>query len=309
MIQMITGDLNQRLQQESAEIDYVVPVGKAEYGLVADFSVLQAVCNSTLGLVSIGAKGEILVNKTGALPYPGAAAPFVPLSQGSEMINIVATDFLFNTAGWSAYQDGFMQILVTNAMIPSTVPIKLNTAMFKATIPGLYQKYPDTEMQLLVSDTGKNFENAPKVTIAASNGLMLSTIIDMEWSVVLNTSQVVPVFVLNTTVTVEGKATVAPGNLLTAAVQLDTLIVGVESSQVGAIDVNALTTFIRAMVQYIALPLVNKELQTGFQIPTFEGIELQNPQLTFQDRYFTISSDFTYTPAKSLPTKKQRYHL
>ncbi len=311
MIDMINGELNQRLIEESAAIDYVVPVGPVELGLVADFSVLVASCQTTEtdGTVAIGARGEILFNKTGALPYPGAVAPPVTLRQ-TEMIEIVLVDFLFNTAAWAAYQSQVMQVLITNAMIPPTVPIKLNTAMFKTAIPGLYQKYPDMEMQVLISDMGNNFETAPKVTISSANGLMISTVIRMEWGVVLDESQVVPVFVLNSTLIVEGKASISSDNRITAAVQLDDLIVGVERSIVGEIDLKSLSTFIKSMIQYVAMPLVNKILETGFQIPTFEGIQLQNPKLTFQDRHLSISSDFTYTPAPELPVpNKKRYHL
>lgn len=307
MRDMILGTLNQRLQDIVSSISYIVPVGPQEYHLQADFSVVQTVLNASnsWSFVSIGNRGAIEIAKPEYIPYPGPSAPYVPynkFSSSQPMIQMILTDYFIATGAWSVYQDGILQSLIQDSDIPSYIPIRLNTEILRIIAPGL-SKYPNRPMQLLISNSGTDFTKAPHVTIN-SNGITLTTMVELTWNIVTNVSSIVQAFVLNVTLEIDLKASVQDGNRINATIHLDKMMLGVESSNVGPVDVKGLDTFVRILFQYLFVPYVNIKLEPGFLIPTIDGVVLTNPQIIFADRFVAIVSDFKYNALQALQHRK-----
>jgi lipopolysaccharide-binding protein len=307
MRDMILGTLNQRLQNILSSISYVVPVGPKEYHLQVDFSVVQTILNASNSwpFLSIGNRGVIEIAKPEYIPYPGLSAPYVPykkFTSNQPMIQIILTDYFIATAAWSVYQDGILQTLIQDSDIPPYIPIRMNTEILQIIAPGL-SKYPNRPMQLLISNSGTDFTKAPHVTINM-NGITLTTMLELTWNVVSNDSSIVQAFVLNVTLEIDLKASVQNGNRINTTIHLDKIMLGVESSHVGPVDVKGLDTFVRMLFQFLVVPYVNIKLEPGFPIPIIDGIELTNPQIIFAERFVAIISNFKYNALQALQHRK-----
>ena len=66
-----------------------------------------------------------------ALPYPNI----------TEKIDIVVSEYLFQSAAYTAFQSEIFQVLITNEMIGSKFPIKLTTDAMTALFPNISQVY------------------------------------------------------------------------------------------------------------------------------------------------------------------------
>jgi hypothetical protein len=82
--------------------------------------------------------------------------------------------------------------------VPANFPIQLNTDSFKLLLPALYQKFPNTPMQLQIATTG-----APLVPSIDPSGVNVSITFNITAAVVVgdgtNASQTITVFQLSNT--------------------------------------------------------------------------------------------------------------
>jgi hypothetical protein len=96
-------------------------------------------------------------------------------------------------------------------MVPANFPIQLNTNSFKLLLPALYQKFPNTPMQLLIATTG-----APLVPTIDPSGINVSITFNVTASVVVSTTdedtQIIEVFQLSNTAFASGDLALVESN-------------------------------------------------------------------------------------------------
>lgn len=95
-------------------------------------------------------------------PHQGAVVPLsgdkppmqpnsIPDSVTGAMIEVILSEYLANSAGWTYWQSNIMNVTITDAQIPAKSAVHLNTTYFCDMIPVLCQKYPDNLMTLNVA--------------------------------------------------------------------------------------------------------------------------------------------------------------
>jgi len=293
----ITGNLNDQIKKQVATIQYIHRVGGADANVQLDYSILQTVFNANYPVYfQAGAKG--LFSQIGGVAYTGPnppEIPFQPLTQAPCMMQLLITDYLVNTFAWSWYQSGRLFVTVTDKDIPSQIPLRLTTTSLMLIAPDMYAKYPNMPMQLTLKAYGTDQSKSPRANITSALGAGAFAEGDAIFSVI-DGQNIVEVFTIDMLVILEMKVGIADGTTITGSLQLDTLKLSLESSQVGNVNVAALNTFLQSTLQYVAIPLVNVVLAKGFPIPTVSGLALQNSQIIFKDRYIGVASNFTFTP-------------
>jgi lipopolysaccharide-binding protein len=292
----ISGSLNAQLQKLISSINYQVQVGAHDANVFLDLSMSQAIFSATPPpSFGMGSKG--LFYQQNGQEYAGPPPPVVPyrqLTSNTNMIQVIITDYVVNSLGWAWYQSGRLTKTLTDKDIPAQVPIRLNTKFFVTIAPELYQKYPDTAMQVTFNLSGNDFNKSPKGNLTSS-GATITALGTAVFQVIQNDNPI-EVFILDIVLNFELKVDVQ-GNLIVGSMQLDKLSLSLESSQVGNVDAQSLNMLLGTVVQYVLVPIVNAQLAQGFPIPTFNGITLAAAQIVFDDRFIGVASNFTFTPS------------
>jgi len=222
---------------------------------------------------------------------PSSNCPLDPLPDfiTSEMIQMIISDFTLNTAGWAFYKIGTFTATVTDSDIPSWSPVRLNTESFKILIPELYETYGSAEMELSLEST-----QPPFGVFSNTFGASISAVGDLN-AIVLTSPSPSTAFTLSGVISLAGTAQLSGlfviGNL--------TYLHGnfsLESSSIGKFDVNVLNDLLNLLFSSGVIPKINKQLQSGFPLPTVEGLTFNSPSIGWGDHYFYVSTDVTYTP-------------
>ena len=100
-----------------------------------------------------------------------AAPALPPANTATQSIQAMFSNYLANTAFWTLYKGKVLSGVVTPAMLPSSVPLKLNTTFFKTCVvsfrpgraccsrmlpcscsflPALYKAFPNRGFDLVV---------------------------------------------------------------------------------------------------------------------------------------------------------------
>jgi hypothetical protein len=174
--------------------------------------------------------------------------------------------------------------LVDNADLPPNFGISLTTDYFEFIIPQLYNKYPDKNMSALV------YTPKQPHLVVSNNVVLVKALVYMNVSVLA--PQPVPAFTMASTLTVN--ATVA----LNGTTLVPTLgwIAGqsaVISSNFGTGWESLVAPLLTDAIRYVALPIANQQLASGFAIPTSGKMKLNNPVVQISNNLLVVASDFT----------------
>jgi len=242
-------------------------------------------------------KGQI-ENKTNPTPCPLPHST-LPSNAPSRMLEFDVDQFLFNSGLWLIYTDGGLAYTVTQSVIPPEFPFSLNTSTFAGLLPELASAYPNAGIEWALSAA-----SAPYLTISPG-GCSLSAVFDMEWLAGYPPAAFEPAFGTQVALDVDcflffnssTSSTVLQGN-----VSLGNFSLEITSSTIGNLSGDAanLEAFFGAIFGGPIISMINQAIEAGFPLPVFEGMSLQNAQLTLNQNFVSLSSDVHYQPPQRL---------
>jgi lipopolysaccharide-binding protein len=273
--------INTQVANFLANFPFVLPIDK---NVKVDFTLSDDPL-FTSALMAIFCKGELLALKN-PVEYP-IPPPALPAPAADKMIRITVTDYTFGSAAAAYYQSGIMHVTFTNKNIPANFPVSLNTSSWQYLLPNLYYKYPNLAMQIDVqaSQTPGIVINSTGVTSEVS-GLMIISVINSQ-------QQVIPCV----TISIDAALTVnvkLNSTSLIPSLLYDYSSITLKNSTVGPVySISFIGEMVTFVIQNIGVPMANVVLSRGFPLPIIPGTDLVNTDLSFQDRYLVIDTDFT----------------
>uniref|UniRef100_A0A3B3SZV0 Bactericidal permeability-increasing protein n=1 Tax=Paramormyrops kingsleyae TaxID=1676925 RepID=A0A3B3SZV0_9TELE len=121
-----------------------------EYSMVTPPSISNFLIELTL-LVLMYLQGEFYNIGQHQEP-PFSVPPFSLPPQTSSMLYIGLSSFMANSAGFVYNRAGALSLYITDDMVPSSSPIRLNTKTFGAFIPEVSPSLPVASMNLLITN-------------------------------------------------------------------------------------------------------------------------------------------------------------
>ncbi|XP_065830579.1 bactericidal permeability-increasing protein-like [Oscarella lobularis] len=258
-----------------------------------NFELIQAPIFTSSYLETLH-KGEFLY-----IPHPSTEIPFEPsplptAAASNSMMTIWITDYIVNTAGYVYQEAGVLQINITQSMLPSGIPISLNTTSFKPLIPELYAKYPNEAMQLFLTSTSAPYINITSgfINVTAPGRLVAY--------VRVNETTLVNAFTLGLTMHATGHASLRRNGSQEMVIGNATYLrsdISVVASNVGHFEATSLEAAVNLLYQIGVIPLINKYGAAGFAIPSVDGVTFVNPVVAQGEGYIQISTDINYNPS------------
>jgi len=225
-------------------------------------------------------------------PCPSDVCPQFKLPEDSikRMAQVYVSEFVATSIGYAAFQAGLIHAEVTPEMVPSSSPIKLNTAALKSVLPPLAAAYPDRPVYLEINAI------APPSVQFDTKGVNARQELNIAISVDTNVTKVVAV-------TLKGYyafpvQVALKDALLTGAIGQITGNWTVTSSTIG--DLSTFEPRISFGINFaasIGVTAVNGKLSAGISIPTVSGLDFVDPQITFNDHFFSIDMDMKFNPS------------
>ncbi|KAL9652583.1 hypothetical protein ABK040_000150 [Willaertia magna] len=283
----LTSVVNNLLQKQLSSLNLVVPIGPAEYNLFVDFTILSNSYNVSNSLTA-GTNGRVLQKNA---PIYSGMPPVMPSTLGSgKMIEFFMSDTTFNSGLYSFAQAGLLNVMITQSDIPQAYNWIFNTSSLQFIIPGIYTKYPNCIIQVKLTP-----KEVPTSSINSTNGIGVSVVEEAIFQVILKNGTIVDAFGLDINLILNLIATIN-GNTMTGNVSYKTASITVDFSTIGNLNVDILSTIVNLLFEYGLIPIANILLQKGFEIPTLEGLTLQNPQIVYGNRFLAVRSNFNYQP-------------
>uniref|UniRef100_A0A4W4FSQ0 Bactericidal permeability-increasing protein n=1 Tax=Electrophorus electricus TaxID=8005 RepID=A0A4W4FSQ0_ELEEL len=190
-----------------------------------------------------------------------APTPFSLPPDESNMLYMGISAFTANSAGFVYNNAGALSLRITDDMIPSSSPFRLNTKTFGTFIPQIAKQYPDLMMELLVKAA-----TAPTVTFTPNN-LTLQA---------------------NATITAYA---IQPNTTLTTLFNLNV----VSNKGQTVVEVKSLDSIFQMVLKAAVIAEVNDLLQQGFPLPAIGELNLVNTQLVIMKDYLLIGTDIHFT--------------
>eukprot|EP00033_Pygsuia_biforma_P000050 GCRY01000066.1.p1 GENE.GCRY01000066.1~~GCRY01000066.1.p1 ORF type:complete len:484 (-),score=113.49 GCRY01000066.1:147-1598(-) len=220
--------------------------------------------------------------------------PPMPTVETKSMVEIFFSDYVANTAADVYYQSGIMEGHITQANLPSWLPLTLNTTSWRFLVPELYKQYPDYAMKIdITAAKGPRVSFDPKDANVTAWGYFEIQVQDPT------TENLTNAFVLEVTVhlladvfLVDGPNGQSISGKLTR-IAIDLALV---KSTIGSFNPSVLETLLNGVIDAGILPLVNKKIGNGFPIPAVSGIKFLNPHIDFGNGYVHVATDIQYTP-------------
>uniref|UniRef100_A0A673H6D8 Bactericidal permeability-increasing protein n=1 Tax=Sinocyclocheilus rhinocerous TaxID=307959 RepID=A0A673H6D8_9TELE len=237
--------------------------------------------------IDLGLKGEFYNIGQHKEP-PFSPTPFSLPSQDTDMLYIGVSAFTINSAGFVYNRAGALRLYITDDMIPSGSPIRLNTKTFGGFIPQIEKMYPGLMMKLLV-ETVKE----PLMTFEPNNMTVQASSTVTAYAIQPN-STLSPLFVLNLEASVSTHIYVTElklaGNLT-----LNKIDMSLAKSYVGPFQVTSLDNIFTIVLKFAVIPKVNARLQEGYPLPAIGKMQLVNSQLQVLKDYLLIGTDVQFT--------------
>ncbi|XP_065839498.1 bactericidal permeability-increasing protein-like [Oscarella lobularis] len=232
-----------------------------------------------------------------SLPPANAVASF-------SMLSVWITDYVANTAGFVYQKAGLLQINVTQSTIPNSPFISLNTSSIKGFAPGLYSKYPNKALQVLVNATSAPYVNitSSRINFTAPGETVFYVLVDNVTKVEAFTLGVVMHATVFAALTKNGTQEIVTANA--TYLKSDISLV---STKVGDVKADGFENLINLMCHMVLIPKLNKYGATGFAVPVVDGVSFVNPVLMQGPGYVQIATNVSYTPSMSQTEKQYRY--
>jgi hypothetical protein len=259
---------------------------------IKDWGLLDATLTSapTFGsdFITVTGVGALVLQSNPKPPFlNNISLPAFNASYPS-MIQIYLSQYVPNSAMATATMAGKLNLVITNSDLPPNFPVSLNTNFFQYFIPALYQKFPNMNMSLNIAPMAPlpftYFSSARRggITLIATNRL--------DFSVIANGTQLIPVFSLAMPLMVSGSAFMN-GTNLSASINNASTALKLISSHVGSFDVSPISTIFSLAFSNVIVPMINIVLQQGIAIPLTPNVQLQDVSLQYGNGYITILGD------------------
>jgi len=255
-------------------------------------------------VVSVEAGFSSLINSTTDerphQPIP-ATMPLNP-SGSAPMLGITWSESVIGTLLYTLEQNGKLVIgPITDADLPPTSLIRLNTALFAVEWPDLYSKYPNYNMSLLITSYG-----GPPSATSSPSGAVWSDVVVVHLDVIDPTqapgNNLVPVAQLMANVSLSNVLALAQnatgiyieGKVAPLDLQLSVLWA---ISNPGSLA-PTLQALISALVNDMVLPILDQWLSDGVLISTgtVEAVHLSNAFVQYGDHTATFGLDLALPP-------------
>ncbi|XP_065129072.1 bactericidal permeability-increasing protein-like isoform X2 [Paramisgurnus dabryanus] len=272
-------DINPHLKTLNvvAEVDKYAEI---EYSMVGS----PVISNSS---IDFGLKGEFY-NMGQHKEPPFSPTPFSLPFQSNNMLYIGVSAFTINSAGFVYHSAGALSLNITDDMIPSSSPIRLNTKSFSAFIPQIEKMYPGLMMKLLFKTV-----NEPLITSKPNNVTVQATSIVMAYAIQPN-GTLCPLFDIDLEGSISASMFVTElklaGNLT-----LNKIDMSLAKSYVGPFKVTSLENIFTMILKLAVMPRVNARLEEGYPLPAIGKIRLAETQLQVLKDYLLIGTDVQFT--------------
>lgn len=203
------------------------------------------------------------------------------------MMYIGVSVFSINSAGFVYHSAGALRLYITDDMIPSGSPIRLNTRTFGTFIPQIAKMYPGLMMKLLV-ETVKE----PIITFEPNNMTVQASSTVTAYAIQPN-STLSSLFVLNLEGSVSADIYVTDLKLA-GNVTLNKIDMSLAKSYVGPFQVTSLDNIFTMVLKVVVIPKINARLQEGYPLPAIGKMQLVNSQLQVLKDYLLIGTDVQF---------------
>ncbi|XP_066526679.1 bactericidal permeability-increasing protein-like [Hoplias malabaricus] len=237
--------------------------------------------------IDLGLKGEFYNIGQHKEP-PFSPIPFTLPPENSNMVYIGLSAFTPNSAGFVYNSVGALSLYITDDMIPSSSPIRLNTRAFGAFIPQIAKQYPGLMMKLLVKTVKE-----PSVTFKPNNATLQVNSTVTAYAIQPN-STLSPLFILNLDASVSAEIYVT-GLKVAGALTLNEIDMTLGTSYVGPFEVTPLEKIFMMILKVVVIPKVNAHLREGYPLPAIGNMNLVNTQLQTLKDYMLIGTDVQFT--------------
>jgi len=231
--------------------------------------------------------------------FPSALPTYVVF----RMAQIFVSEFTFNSVAYAFYNAGELDFTLTNSMIPSDIPFRLNTSDFAGLVPPLAKAYPNQLFSLHVSAT-----KTPNA-VFTSKGAFVTAYGAVD---VLIQPKGVLAFTLGVEVLSAGSANFLGSEasssqlVLSGKLSFLNLTLSLLSTNIGPFNVSLLNDVMGDLVTGFAIPEANKYLAGGFPLPAVAGLSYNNPVLGWGDSYIYVASDVTFVPPSEANSSTNR---
>ncbi|XP_065185336.1 bactericidal permeability-increasing protein-like [Sycon ciliatum] len=258
-----------------------------------DYGLIAPPAYDNVNFLETVHKGEFYLTKQPTeAPYVPAALPAA--SQFDRMMYIWLTAYMADTAGYVYEQSGILHYTITPAMVPSSIPIKLNTESFKDIVPALYKAFPNMPINLAVNNTAPMTMNISETLIT---GLIPGTV---QVLVQQPNGTEAEAFVLSALIHANATAWTHSNNskvyVSAKAVYMFTEL-SLVSTNIGQFNVALLDVAVNALAGLGVIPFINSYTVPGIEIPIVDGVALVNPTLQLGQGYAVVATDFSYKPS------------
>ena len=242
-----------------------------------------------------------------SLPFPAPAHAPVPSKAVllEKDVQILLGTYAPNFLLWLVWNMQIIDVYVTQSMIPNDVAsiVSLNTSTFKDIAPGMYDKWPNSEMQIEVNATTQPTIRYASFGGAIDGAVRLNAPISWRWQVTDHDDGLTSAFItacdINATLGVVGfseNVTAGNGSLKLSLEDLSCKM-DVSSSQVGKVDASSLNSLFSLLLGAVIKPKVNDILKKGISIPIkFGPVTLENVSLAISSQ--SPSVDFVTASAR-----------
>lgn len=232
--------------------------------------------------LGFGINGLFVDSRKGNYLYGKKLQPPVSCSDPQKMVGIALDEAVFNS-GFALYYNAIFMRWIVDKVPEQNL---LNTAGWRFVVPQLYKKYPNADMNLEISLSDPPIMHVSSQIIDAT--IYADLIID-----VLQLDDRIPVACISLEMAGVGSVQITKNNL-TGHLKLDDFTMSLKWSKIGTLHMFLIQPVMWTIIETVFVPYINARLGTGFPLPIFRGINLQNAEILFKDSRITICSDFSY---------------
>jgi len=231
-------------------------------------------------------------NKLNPTPCPSTTCHAMELPETlspNRMVQMYMSDFVPTSLARAFMLSGFLQYTVTNSILPSGFPFKLNTKLLAPYLPPLQKAYPDNDVHLVA-----NVTETPQIIFVQGAGVSIQTV--GTFSIMVQNSTDSPLYIEAIVLDVQIKSVAAAslgGWQVYGQVSNTSLIATVKSSKVGYVDNKNIQFVLNFALQY-ALPSINTILKNGISLPNVPGFSISGSDITYGQGYLSLALDVAY---------------
>ncbi|XP_027023486.2 bactericidal permeability-increasing protein-like [Tachysurus fulvidraco] len=218
---------------------------------------------------------------------PFSPTPFSLPAQDNNMLYIALSPFTLNSAGFVYNNAGVLELYITDDMIPSSFPFRLNTKTFGTFIPQIAKQYPGLMMKLLVKAAKE-----PNISFEPNNVTVQASSTVTAYAIQPNAT-LSPLFIIGLNASVSAQIYVS-GLKVAGDLSLNEMDMTLVTSYVGTFAVKSLDSVLTMIVKVVVIPEVNTYLKQGYPLPSIGKMNLLNTQLQILKDNVLIGTDVQF---------------